>query len=90
MGGYMYKVLDNDEYENLGYVSEGGITLTTDDDELDRYHAVLLKQPTCVSFSLDVPWYALNRLYGVLYGRPKYTVARLRRDRKGHPRCRRK
>ena len=82
----MYKVLDSGEYESLGYVSGDGITLTT--DELDRYHAALLKQPTCVSFSLSIPWYALNRLYGVLYGRPKYTVARLRRDRKGHPRCR--
>lgn len=90
--GYMYKVLDDDEYENLGYVnvSEGGIKLTIGDDELDGYNAALLKQPTCVSFSLDMPWYALNRLYGVLYGRPKYTVSRLRRDRKGHPRCRRK
>jgi len=88
MGGYMYKVLDDGEYENLSYISEDGITLTA--DELDRYHAALLKQPTCVSFSLSIPWYELNRLYGVLYGRPKYTVSRLRRDRKGHPRCRRK
>lgn len=88
MGGYMYKVLDDGEYENLGYVSGDGITLTTGDDELDEYHAVLLKQPTCVSFSLDMPWYMLNRLCGLLTGKPKYTVSRLRRDRKGHPRCR--
>lgn len=86
-GGYMYKVLDDGEYERLGYVADSGITLSVDGEEMDGFDAALLKQPTCVSFRLDVPWYELNKLYKLLTGRSKYTVARLRRDRKGHPKC---
>ena len=85
MDGYMCRVLDDGEYENIGYVTGDGITLTASEEE--AFDAALLKQPTCVSFRLDVPWYELNRLYTLLMGRPKYTVARLRRDRKGHPKC---
>lgn len=89
-GGYMFKVLDNGERENLGYISGDGITLTTEDDELDRYAVALLKRPACTSFELNAPWCMLNRLLEILAGKPKRTVGRLRRDRKGHPRCRRR
>lgn len=39
-GGFMFKATDDGEWQNLGYVDEGGISLVSDSDEeeLDRWH----------------------------------------------------
>jgi len=86
----MFCATDSDEFENLGYVDEGGVSLTadSDDDETELWAGRLMElsnEP--ITFRLKPQWWSLNRFYKLVTGRYKYTVRSLRRDRKGHPRC---
>lgn len=85
-GGFMFKATDDGEWQNLGYVDEGGIAFVSDSDEeeLDKWHEALLKLNEPVSFTLRPEWYSLNRLYKLAAGRCRYTVPMLRHGRKGH------
>lgn len=85
-GGFMFKATDDWEWQNLGYVDDGGISLAADSDEgkLDRWHEALLKLNEPVSFRIKLPWYMENEWYRIFTGRLKYTVPSLRRGRKGH------
>lgn len=89
-GGFVFRATDSDEWENLGYVGEGGVSLSTDsdDDETELWAGRLMElsnEP--ITFRLKSHWWSLNRLYKLVTGRCRYTVPKLRRDRKGHPRC---
>lgn len=85
-GGFMFKATDDGEWQNLGYVDDGGISLTADSDEeeLDRWHEALLKLNEPVSFRIKLPWYMENEWYRIFTGRLRHTVPSLRRGRKGH------
>lgn len=85
-GGFMFKATDDGEWQSLGYVDEGGISLAADSDEeeLDRWHEALLKLNEPVSFRIKLPWYMENEWYRIFTGRLKHTVPTLRRGRKGH------
>ena len=85
-GGFMFKATDDGEWQNLGYVDEGGIAFVSDSDEeeLDRWHEALSKLHEPVSFTLRTEWYSLNGLYNLATGRCRYTVPSLRRGKKGH------
>lgn len=85
-GGFMYMATDDGEWQNLGYVDEGGISLAADSDEeeLDRWHEALLKLNEPVSYRFKLPWYMENEWYRIFTGRLKWTVPMLRRGKKGH------
>lgn len=89
-GGYMFRASDDGEWENLGYVDEGGVLLSADsgDDELDKWHEMLLSLSEPVSFELKLPWYMTNEWYRIFTGRYRYSVRSLRRENKGHRRNR--
>lgn len=90
-GGFMFMAGDDGEWQNLGYVDEGGISLSADiDDELEVWSGKLVElsnQP--VTITLRPEWWSLNRLYKLVTGRYRYSVRSLRRDNKGHRRNRR-
>lgn len=88
-GGFMFKTDSDGEWQNLGYVDEGGISLTADSDEeeLDRWHAVSFRKALLKLNELKLPWYMENEWYRIFTGRLKHTVPTLRRGRKGHKRC---
>ena len=86
-GGFLFKASDDGEWENVGYIGEDGITLSgSDEEELDKWHDMLLSLNEPVSFELKLPWYMVNEWYRIFTGRLKYTVPRLRRWNKGHGR----
>lgn len=91
-GVFMFRASDDGEWESVGYIDEGGISLTADSDEeeLDKWHDMLLSLNEPVSFELKLPWYKVNELYRIFTGRLRYTVQRLRRWNKGHGRNRHK
>lgn len=88
-GGFMFKATDDGEWENVGYVDEGGISFASDSDEeeLDRWHEALLKLNEPVSFRIKLPWYMKNEWYRIFTGRLRWTVPMLRKGRKGHREC---
>lgn len=88
-GGFMFKMSDDGECENLGYISEDGITIT-DSDDIDVWQGRLAELNQTVSIAVKPQWWSLNRLYKLVTGRYKYTVPRLRRWNKGHGRNRHK
>jgi len=81
-GGFLYRSVDDGEWESLGYVGDDGISLSGDDMEV--WHGVLHDE--AVTIALKPHWWALNNLYKLVIGRPKYTVPMLRRWNKGHRR----
>lgn len=85
-GGFMFKSGENGEWQNLGYVSDSGISFVSDSDEeeLDKWHEALLKLNEPVSFRIKLPWYMENEWYRIFTGRLRHTVPSLRRGRKGH------
>lgn len=87
-GGFLYRSVDDGEWECLGYVGDDGISLSSDgDEELEVWAgrlAELSNEP--VAIALKPHWWALNNLYKLVMGRPKYTVPMLRRWNKGHRR----
>lgn len=83
-GGYLYRSVDDGEWESLGFVNEGGISLSGGDDDMEVWQGVLSAEP--VTVVLKPHWWALNNLYKLVIGRPKYTVPMLRRWNKGHRR----
>lgn len=89
-GGFMFRAGDDGEFENLGYVDEGSISLSADsDDELDVWADKLVElsaQPMMIA--LKPEWWSLNRLYKLFTGRYRYSVRSLRREDKGHRRNR--
>lgn len=89
-GGFMFRAGDDGEFENLGYVDEGGISLSADsDDELDVWADKLVElsnQP--MTIALKPEWWCRNRLCKLFTGRYVYSVRSLRRDNKGHRRNR--
>lgn len=89
-GGFVFMSGDGGEWESLGYVDEGGISLTADSDEeeLDRWHETLLSLSEPVSFRIKLPWYMENEWYRIFTVRLRYTVPTLRRGRKGHRKLR--
>lgn len=88
-GGFMFKMSDDGEWENLGYIGDGGITLT-DSDDCEVWSGKLEALSQTVSIAVKPEWWSLNRLYKLVIGRYKYTVPRLRRWNKGHGRNRHK
>lgn len=82
-GGFLYRSVDDGEWESLGYVGDDGISLSGDDD-MEVWQGVLSDEP--VTVVLKPHWWALNNLYKLVIGRPKYTVPMLRRWNKGHRR----
>lgn len=90
-GGFVFLATDSDEWENLGYVGVDGISLPaySDDGESEKWAGKLVELANHqVTFRLKSHWWSLNRLYELVTGRCRHTVPSLRRDRKGHPRCR--
>lgn len=89
-GGFMYMATDDGEWQNLGYVDEGGISLAADSDEgeLEVWAGKLFDSCDTGFFAVKPTWYALNRLYKLVTGRYRYTVPSLRRENKGHRRNR--
>ena len=87
-GGFMFKCSDDGEWQNLGYIGDSGISFAadSDDDELGKWHDMLLSLNKPVTFKIKFPWYMENEWYRIFTGRLKYTVPSLRRNRKGHPR----
>lgn len=83
-GGFMYRSVDDGEWESLGYVGDDGISLSGGDDDMEVWHGVLHDE--AVTIALKPHWWALNNLYKLVIGRPKYTVPMLRRWNKGHRR----
>lgn len=81
-GGFLYRSVDDGEWESLGYVGDGGISLS--DDDMEVWHGVLHDE--AVTIAVKPHWWALNNLYKLVIGRPKYTVPMLRRWNKGHRR----
>lgn len=89
-GGFLFKANENGEWENVGYVGEDAISFVSDSDE-EELEVWAGKLPnTCYTgfFAVKPTWWALNELYKLAFGRPKYTVPSLRRDNKGHRRNR--
>ena len=84
-GGLLFKMSDDGELENLGYIGEDGITIS---DDYDVWSGKLLKLNQTVSIAVRPYWWSLNRLYKLVTGRYRYTVPRLRRWNKGHRRNR--
>lgn len=83
-GGFLYRSVDDGEWESLGYVGDDGISLSGGDDDMEVWHGVLHDE--AVTIALKPHWWALNNLYKLVIGRPKYTVPMLRRWNKGHRR----
>lgn len=87
-GGFMYRSVDDGEWESLGYVGDDGISLSSgDDEELEVWAgrlSELSNEP--VTIAVRPHWWALNNLYMLVTGRPRYTVSMLRRWNKGHRR----
>lgn len=83
-GGFLYRSVDGGEWESLGYVDEDGISLSGGDDGMEVWHGVLHDE--AVTIAIKPHWWALNNLYKLVIGRPKYTVPMLRRWNKGHRR----
>lgn len=84
-GGLLFKMSDDGELENLGYIGEDGITIS---DDYEVWAGKLLELNQTVSIAVKPYWWSLNRLYKLVIGRYKYTVPRLRRWNKGHRRNR--
>lgn len=82
-GGFLYRSVDDGEWESLGYVGDDGISLSGDDD-MEVWRGVLHDE--AVTIAVKPHWWALNNLYKLVIGRPKYTVPMLRRWNKGHRR----
>lgn len=82
-GGFLYRSVDDGEWESLGYVGDDGISLS-DGDDMEVWRGVLHDE--AVTIALKPHWWALNNLYKLVIGRPKYTVPMLRRWNKGHRR----
>ena len=90
-GGFMFRADESGEWESLGYVGADGISFGADcdDGELEEWTGKLVELANQqFTFRLKFQWWSLNRFYKLVTGRYKYTVRSLRRDRKGHPRCR--
>lgn len=87
-GGFMYMANGSGEWENIGYISDGGISFASDDDDLEVWQGRLLELNKPVTVALKPMWWSLNRLYKLVYGRYRYTVASLRKEGKGHKRKR--
>ena len=85
--GFLLKASDDGEWENLGYISEDGMTLT-DSDDVEVWQGKLAELNQTVRIAVRPYWWSLNRLYKLVTGRYKYTVPRLRRWNKGHRRNR--
>ena len=89
-GGFMYRLVNDGEWENLGYVCDDGISLSSgDDEELEVWAGRLVElsnEP--VTIAVRPHWWALNNLYRLVTGRPRYTISMLRRWNKGHRRSR--
>ena len=83
-GGIVY-AKDDGGWQQLGSVSEDGITLSTDETEPSVYAQILSELP-CQSFALTIPWWGTNRLMKVFVPdrTPAYSVRRLRRGGKSH------
>ena len=83
----MFKA-DGNEWQNLGYVGEGGISLSADNDELEVWSGKLAKLASePVTVAIKPEWWSLNGLYRLITGRARYTVPMLRKRRKGHRGC---
>ena len=93
-GGFLVRSTGG-EFENVGYIGDDGITLSCDDDELVRFDKRLLATQTCGTLTLKpkmsrkLAGMLLGNVFGKLFGHgPRHTVTAMRRERKGHPRCR--
>lgn len=93
-GGFLVRSTGG-EFENVAYIGVDGITLSCDGDELMRFDKSLLATPTCGTLtfkpkmSRKLAGMLLGNVFGKLFGHgPRHTVAAMRRERKGHPRCR--
>lgn len=86
-GGLLFKMSDDGEWENLGYIGEVGMTFT-DSDDVEVWQGKLAELNQTVSIAVKPQWWSLNRFYKLATGRYKYTVPRLRRWNKGHGRSR--
>lgn len=85
-GGFVCMADDDGEWQNLGYVSEGGISFVSDsdEDEQEAWADKLLDMGKTVSFRLKLPWYMQNTWYWIFTGHHKWTVPKLRKGKKGH------
>lgn len=76
------------EFENLGYISADGISLSVDepDQEWNERLLAALSAPVTETIVLTVPWWQTNVEQRILLGRVVcgYSVPRLRRGKKGH------
>lgn len=93
-GGFLVRSTRG-EFENVGYIGGDGMTLSCDGDELVKFNRKLLAMPTCGTFTFKPEM--SRKLAGMLFGNvfrklfghgPRHTVTMMRRERKGHPRCR--
>lgn len=89
-GCSLFKASDDGEWENVGYVDEGGISLSAYGyDELEAWSNKLVElsnEP--MTIVLKPQWWSLNKFYKLVTGRYRYTVRSLRRWNKGHRRNR--
>ena len=86
-GGLLFKAGDGGEWENLGYISDEGISIASDED-LEVWQGRLPELDKPVTIALKPMWWSLNRLYKLVYGHHRYTIASLRKEGKGHKRKR--
>lgn len=88
-GGFLLRASDDGEWENIGYIGDDGISLSDGDEELEVWAGRLVELSNKpVAIAVRPYWWALNNLYKLVIGRPKYTVPMLRRWNKGHGRSR--
>lgn len=87
-GGFMLRSSDGGEWENVGFISDDGISFSADGDDMDVWQGKLLDLNKTATVALKPEWWSLNRLYKLVYGRYMYTVASLRKEGKGHKRKR--
>ena len=82
-GGLMFMSSGDGEWQNLGYVGDGGITLTSGNDELEPW----ADKPLELSrkrITFRPIWYTVNPMCRLLGVRPAYTIRSLRRGGKSH------
>jgi hypothetical protein len=84
-GGFMFRASDDGEWENIGYIGDGGIAFS-DSDDIEVWQSKLAELNQTVRIAVRPYWWSLNRLYKLVTGRYRYTVRSLRRDNKGHGR----
>ena len=87
-GGFIFTSNGDGEWQNLGYVGDGGITLTSGNDELEPWADKLLELSN-KQITFWPIWYTVNPMCRLLGVRPAYTIRLLRRGGKSHRKGRR-